>query len=155
MVIGQLGGSCIGLRVACPLFRWGFWLSENGAGSPNVYFGSTSDVQITRPAYGGDVLSVNQIYQNLMAMVGQGQRMVVWKLTGSIDNQLQMQCLSSLLASANGSASLETVGASIMDSSAPTCVSYKHVETCISGRKMTRTPSWNMILIQMMMNEAL
>ena len=27
-VIGQLGGSCVGLRVACPLFRWGFWLSE-------------------------------------------------------------------------------------------------------------------------------
>ena len=39
MVIGQLGGSCVGLRVVCPLFRWGFWLSEKSAGSSNVYFG--------------------------------------------------------------------------------------------------------------------
>ena len=51
MVIGQLGGSCVGLRVACPLFQWGFWLSENGAGSANVYFGISGELYVS---FGGE-----------------------------------------------------------------------------------------------------
>ncbi|KAG1682077.1 hypothetical protein GQR58_011332 [Nymphon striatum] len=54
--------------------------------------------------------------------------------------------------------SLDTVDSSdssTLDSNEPACASYKHVETCISERKlMTLKPLWNMIPIQMMMTEA-